>query len=135
MKLLFIATFLLAQSVFAAGLPKTAQLVLQLDQPATTVQFPNLDLTKAKINDSGLVTFSQTGDIKVGNITYKMDPAAFTVLKDDTKGLTVENLKFLRYRLYSEDIKAVVSNLVVDMEKGTVAIYKADVKGVVTEWY
>ncbi len=136
MKTFFLITLLFAQSVLAAGLPKTAKIVLQLDQEPITVQFPKLDLSKAIMSDVGsLVTFSETGNIVVGPITYKMDKTAFMVLKDEKKGLTIENIKFARYRLYSEEIGAVVANIVVDTETGNVTINKSTLKGQVTEWY
>lgn len=122
-----------AQSSFAASLPKTAKVILALDQPAVTLQLPTLDLANATI-DQGLVKFKQTGAITVGASTYDMDPVAFVNLHEDAKGLTVENLKMLRYRLFSKEINAVVGDVVVDLKTGAVTVNKS-AKGVVTEWH
>jgi hypothetical protein len=36
----FTATFLLSQTIWAASLPKSAKLVVSLDQPAVNVELP-----------------------------------------------------------------------------------------------
>jgi hypothetical protein len=115
-------------------LPKTAKVILALDQPAVVVQLPALDLSMATIEHDSIVTFKQTGSITVGAVTYKMDPVAFVTTKEEAKGLTVENLKMIRYRLFSHEMKSVVGDVVVDLKTGSVTMNKTS-KGFVTEWH
>ncbi|MBY0385215.1 hypothetical protein K2X05_08665 [bacterium] len=135
MKTLFIAIFLLSQTLWAASLPKSAKLVVSLDQAAVNVELPTLDFTKAEIKHNTIVKFAQTGTIKVGAVSYDMDEVAFVVLKDDAKGLNLENLKFIRYRLFSTEVNAVVGDIVVELATGIVTIPKTNFKGQVTESY
>lgn len=118
----------------ALSLPKTAKVILALDQPAVVVELPALDLTMATLKHDSIVTFQQTGAITVGSVTYKMDPVAFVTTTDDSKGLTLENLKMIRYRLFSDEIKSVVGDVVVDLKTGSVSMNKNS-KGLVTDWY
>ena len=134
MKTLFIAIFLLSQNLWAASLPKTAALVVSLDQPALNVEFPALNLAKATISSS-IVKFEETSVIKVGNVSYQMDNTAIVVLKDNAKGLNLENIKFIRYRLFSTEVNAVVGDLLVELETGVVSISKTNLKGKVTASY
>jgi hypothetical protein len=132
---IFFATILVfAQSALAVSLPKTAKVLLALDQPAVVVELPALDLTAATIEHNSMVTFQQSGSIKVGAVTYKMDPVAFVTTTDESKGLTLENIKMIRYRLFSEEMKSVVGDIVVDLKTGSVSMNKS-AKGLVTEWY
>lgn len=135
MKTLFITTFLLSQTLWAVSLPKSAKLVVSLDQPAVNVELPALDLTKATIKHNSLVTFEQTGAIKVGDASYDMDDVAFVVLKEEAKGLNLENIKFIRYRLFSTEVNAVVGDIVVELATGIVSVPKTNFKGQVTGWY
>jgi hypothetical protein len=82
-----------------------------------------------------MVTFSEVGTIKVGAVVYNMDDVAFVVLKDDANGLNLENIKFIRYRLFSTEINAVVGDIVVELATGIVSIPKTNFKGQVTGWY
>lgn len=132
MKTLFIAIFLLSQSLWAASLPKTAKLVVSLGQAAVNVELPTLNFSKATTKDNTLVTFEQTGTIKVGDVSYEMDQVAFVVLKDDKKGLNLENIKIIRYRLFSTEVGAVVGSLVVELETGIVSIPNTNFRGQVT---
>jgi hypothetical protein len=134
MKTLFFAILLITQTVWGAGLPKKALLVLQLDQPAVTVQFPNLDFSTAKISPSGVAEFSNPGNIIVGSVTYKMGPKALLYRKDETKEFTIENLRMISYPFYSTEVNTLVGHFVVNQD-GTVYLYKKGAKGTVTEWY
>ncbi len=129
----FILVF--AQSSFAMSLPKTAKVLLALDQPAVVVELPVLDLKGATVEHNFMVTLKQTGSVQVGAASYSMDPVAFVTFQDEKKGLTLENLKVIRYRLYSGEVKSVVGDIVVDLKTGAVAINKGASKGIVTEWY
>lgn len=135
MKSLFVITFLFAQTLWAAGLPKKAVIVLQLDQPAVTVEFPQIDLSAAKITPSGVAEFTNTGNITVGEVTYQMGPKVLLTLKDEAKGYTVDNIKTISYQLYSPDLKVIIGHLVVMTETGVLAVYKTTLRGKVTEWY
>lgn len=134
LSMVFAAILVFAQSSMALSLPKTAKVILALDQPAVVVELPALDLTMATLKHDSIVTFQQTGAITVGSVTYKMDPVAFVTTTDDSKGLTLENLKMIRYRLFSDEMKSVVGDVVVDLKTGSVSINKSS-KGLVTEWY
>ena len=134
LSIVFAAILVFAQSSLALSLPKTAKVILALDQPAVVVQLPSVDLSKATIEHDSIVTFQQTGSITVGAVTYKMDPVAFVNITDDSKGLTLENLKVIRYRLFSDEMKSVVGDIVVDLKTGTATMNKTS-KGLVTEWY
>lgn len=135
MKSLFLITFLFAQTLWAAGLPKKAVLVLQLDQPAVTVEFPQIDLAAAKISASGVAEFANTGSITVGEMVYQMGPKLLLNLKDQSKGFTADNIKTISYQLYSTDLNVIVGHLVVTTETGVLAVYKTNLRGKVTEWY
>ncbi len=132
--IVFAAILVFAQSSMGLSLPKTAKVILALDQPAVVVELPTVDFSMATIEHDSIVTFKQTGTITVGGVTYKMDPVAFVTTTDDSKGLTLENLKMIRYRLYSDEMKAVVGDIVVVLKTGAVVMNK-DSKGLVTEWY
>jgi hypothetical protein len=134
LSIVFAAVLVFAQSSLALSLPKTAKVVLALDQPAVIVELPALDFNLAKLEHNSIVTFQQTGSITVGAVTYKMDPVAFVTTADDSKGLTLENLTMIRYRLFSNEIKAVVGDVVVGLKTGSVTMNKNS-KGIVTEWH
>jgi hypothetical protein len=130
----FAAVFVFAQNSQAVSLPKTAKVVLALDQPAVVIELPELDFTGATIQH-GLIKFKKTGTITVGNSSYQMDLVAFANLHVEAKGLTVENVKALRYRLFSQEINSIVGDVVVDMKTGNVSMNKNSFKGIVTAWY
>ncbi len=134
LSIVFAAILVFAQSSMALSLPKTAKVILALDQPAVVVELPAVDLSMAAIKYNSIVTFQQTGSITVGAVTYKMDPVAFVTTTDDSKGLTVENLKIIRYRLFSDEMKSVVGDIVFDLKTGSVTMNKSS-KGLVVEWY
>ena len=121
------------QTTWAAQLPKTAVAHLQLDQPAIRIQFPQVDLSSASITGTGLTTFSHPGQVFVGSASYQMDEKSFLVLKDAKKGLNLDNIKLMQYRLYSSVVQKVIATLTVDMEKGIVYFNKTEITGVVTE--
>jgi hypothetical protein len=132
--IVFAAILVFAQSSMAISLPKTAKVIVALDQPAVVVKLPALDLAQATLEHNSFVTFQKTGSITVGAVSYKMDPVAFVSTIDDSKGLTLENLSMFRYRIFSDEIKAVVGDIVVDLKTGSVTMNKTS-KGIVTEWY
>jgi hypothetical protein len=134
LSIVFAASLVFAQSSMAVSLPKTAKVILALDQPAVVVELPALDLAAATLKHDSIVTFKETGSIKVGTVNYQMDPVAFVTTTDDSKGLALENLKMIRYRLFSEEMKSVVGDIVVDLQTGTVSVNKNS-KGLVTEWF
>lgn len=136
MKSFFIFCFVLVSStsVWAASLPKTLRVTLQLDQRATNINLPQIDLAQLKHIGSGFFKFEQTATVTVGAINYDLDKTVVLIAKDESKPYTVDNLKFIRYRFYSSELEIVVGDFAIEMETGIVSSRGVSV-GRVTAWY
>ncbi len=138
MKSIFVL-FLVLQSAtaMAVGLPKKALVVTSLDQPAQTIEFPQIDLNQLK-KVSASANYYEVGEgktITIGAINYKLDPIMQVTPKTEGAGLTAENITNITYRLYSTEINAIVGRVLVDMTTGQVTVVKSNSQGKVTETY
>lgn len=125
-------------NVFAGNqLPKQALIQLNLNEPSTRISLPQLDFAKIKSKNCSvsvcIVEFNQAATITVGSETYDLDKYGEFFMKKD--GLALENIRAIKYRLYSPLMEAIVNRLYINLESGEVRIVGTNHVGKVVDWY